>query len=53
METTERRKVTSEETEEGIPKAVVQSVTEQFFENMDKSHLLESCPGYRWDDSVF
>ena len=51
-ETTERNKVTSEETLDRIPKAAVQLLTEQFLENVDKSHLLDSCQGYGWDGSA-
>ena len=41
-----------EETQEGGPKSLVQSVTAQFFEDMDKSQLLNSCQEYCCDESV-
>ena len=44
--------MTSEETLDRIPKAAVQLLTEQFLENVDKSHLCDSCQGYDWDGSA-
>ena len=46
-----RKRLTSEETQEGVPKAWYNQY-QQFFEDMDKSHLMDSCQEYGWDKSV-
>ena len=46
-----RKRLTSEETQEGVSKAWYNQY-QQFFEDMDKSHLMDSCQEYGWDKSV-
>ena len=46
-----QKRLTSEETQEGVPKAWYNQY-QQFFEDMDKSHLMDSCQEYGWDKSV-